>query len=160
VVLGGQGVIITSAAQTVASSDSAPVYNPPPNQAGAPQPIEQPFQPDFPPVAVPQPGFVPQPQQMPPQQQPAVIQTPFGPIANPRAGQPIVGAVAPTPPPVQQNSLFPGGNTQQAAPQQAAPSPFGTPNPFGTPQTSPNPQNGLFGAPTVFGAPGGAQTKP
>src|SRR5437660_6285300 len=86
VVLEGQGVIITSA-QTVASSDSAPVYNPPPNQAGVPQPIEQPFQPDFPPVAVPQPGFVPQPQQMPPQQQPAVIQTPFGPIANPRAGQ-------------------------------------------------------------------------
>ncbi len=161
VVLEGQGVIVTSAAQTTAGNDSAPVYNPSPGQVMAPQPIEQPFQPDFPPVAVPQPqpGFVPQPQQMPGQQQPAVIQTPFGPIANPRAGQPILGG-APTAPPVQQNPLFPGSNGQPAVPQQAAPNPFGTPSPFGTPQTNPNSQNGLFGAPTVFGAPGGAQTKP
>src|SRR5437762_9331524 len=55
VVLGGQGVIVTSAAQTLAASDSAPVYNPPPGQVMAPQPIEQPFTPDFPPVGVPQP---------------------------------------------------------------------------------------------------------
>jgi len=160
VVLQGQGVIVTSAAQAVAGADSAPVYNPPPGQVMAPQPIEQPFQPDFPPMAVPQPGMGPQVPQMPPQQQPAVIQTPFGPIANPRAGQPIVGAAAPVAPPVQQNPLFPGANQQQAAPQQAAPNPFGTPSPFGIPQPSPNSQNGLFGAPTVFGAPGGAQTKP
>ena len=162
VVLGGQGVIVTSAAQTVpgAGGETNPVYSPAPGQVMAPQPIEQPFTPDFPPVAVPQPGFVPQPQQMPPQQQPAIIQTPFGPIANPRAGQPIVGGIAPTAPPVQQNPLFPGSNGQPATPQQAAPNPFGTPSPFGTPQTNPNSQNGLFGAPTVFGAPGGAQTKP
>jgi hypothetical protein len=157
VVLEGQGVIVTSAAQNVASTDSAPSYNPPPGQVMAPQPIEQPFTPDFPPATVPQPGFAPQ--QMPPQQQPPTIQTPFGPIANPRAGQPIVGGAAPAVPPVQQNPLFPGSNPQQAAPQQAAPTPFGTPSPFGQPQTNPNSQNGLFGAPTVFGAPGGAQTK-
>jgi hypothetical protein len=71
----------------------------------------------------------------PQQQQPAVIQTPFGPIANPRANQP----------------LPPNG----AAPVQ--PVPFGSPapaNPFGA-NTNPNGQNQLFGnVPPIFTNPG------
>src|SRR5437870_621785 len=50
VMLKGQGVIVTSAAQTAVAGDAAaPVYNPP-GQVMAPQPIEQPFAPDFAPV--------------------------------------------------------------------------------------------------------------
>jgi len=88
-----------------------------------------------------------------------MIQTPFGPIANPRAGQPVQ-PVAPVPAP-QQNPLFPGAMPQQqpspgiVGAQQAAPSPFGAPSQFGTPQNGPN----MFGAPTVFGAPNGTQPK-
>src|SRR5437870_4660453 len=74
VVIQGQGVIVTAPSQT-ASSEPVPAYN------NSPQQVEQPFVQDFPPI--PAPGF-PQP---PPQQQPATIQTPFGPIANPRAPQ-------------------------------------------------------------------------
>jgi hypothetical protein len=161
VVLEGQGVIVTSA-QTTPGTESAPAYTPP-QQSLAPQPIEQPFVPDFqPPV---QPGFQPgQPVQ--PGQQPAMIQTPFGPIANPRAGQPVP-QVAPAPAPaLQQSPLFPDQRPNQQPSQglpgamPATPTPFGTPSPFGTPQTSPNNANNPFGAPTVFSAPGGIQTRP
>src|SRR5437016_5916761 len=78
VVVEGRGVIVTSASQTTpVGAESAPLYNAPQAQPFAPQPVEQPFTPDFPQIPVPQPG-----------QQPPTIQTPFGPIANPRAGQP------------------------------------------------------------------------
>ncbi len=156
VIVERQGVIVTSASQTTAVTESAPVYNAPQQQPFAPQPIEQPFTQDFPPMAIPQPG---QPQL--PQQQPATIQTPFGPIANPRAGQPVQQVIPPTAP-VQQNPLFPDGRQNQPgtvgiAP---APTPFGTPSPFGAPQNNPNNPNGMFGAPTVFGVPGGTQPRP
>jgi hypothetical protein len=165
VVLEGQGVIVTSAAQTVAGTESAaapaPAYTPPP-QPFAPQPIEQPFVPDFPPPV--QPGMVQPGQPVQPGQQPATIQTPFGPIANPRAGQPAQ-QVAPTPVPnLQQNPLFPDQRPNQQPSQgfpgatPGAPTPFGTPSPFGTPQTNPNNSNNLFGNPTVLGA-GGTPTR-
>jgi hypothetical protein len=162
VVIEGQGVIVTAASQAT-GPESVPVYNaqPQPGMPGiqqpfAAQPIEQPFNQDLPPVGVPQPGFPGQPGQP---QQPAMIQTPFGPIANPRAGQPVQ-PVAPVPTP-QQNPLFPGSMPQQqpssgiVGAQQAGPTPFGAPNQFGTPQSSPN----MFGAPTVFGAPNGTQPR-
>src|SRR5439155_23742506 len=91
VVIGGQGVIVTAASQTASVGEPVPPYN------NSPQ-VEQPFVQDFPPI--PQPGL-PQPAQP---QQPATIQTPFGPIANPRAqqGQPNAPVYNP-----QQNTLFP-----------------------------------------------------
>src|SRR5437588_5002203 len=49
VVMEHQGVIVTSASQAVAGTESTPVFNPTPQQPIAPQPIEQPFVPDFPP---------------------------------------------------------------------------------------------------------------
>ncbi len=162
VIVEGQGVIVTAASQTAGTPESVPAYNPAPaynpgNAVGAqpfPQQTEQPFVQDLPAV-------LPQPLPNQPQQQPAMIQTPFGPIANPRATQP--GQQVPQPAP-QPNPLFPGQPTnqqpvtgvqgaQQAAP--VTPSPFGTLSPFGTPQSSPN----LFGSPTVFSAPGGAQPR-
>ena len=158
VIVERQGVIVTSASQTTPAAESAPLYNNAPQQQAPfpPQPIEQPFAPDFPSIAVPQPG---QPQ--PAQQQPATIQTPFGPIANPRAGQPIP-QIVPQPAPAQQNSLFPGQQPNQpgAVGIAPAPTPFGTPSPFGAPQNNPNNPNGLFGAPTVFGVPGATQPRP
>ena len=156
VVVTGQGVIVTSASQTTSATESAPVYNPPQQQQPfAPQPIEQPFTPDFPAVAIPQPG---QPQQ--PQQQPATIQTPFGPIANPRAGQPIP-QIIPSPAPAQQNPLFPDQRLNQPGTVGGtpAPTPFGTPSPFGAPQSNPNNLNNIFGAPTVFSVPGATQPR-
>src|SRR5579862_6480133 len=163
VVIEGQGVIVTAASQMGPAGEAPPVYNTPP-QAGPqqpfqPQPIEQPFNQEFPPAGglPPQPGIPGQPGQ--PQQQPAMIQTPFGPIANPRAGQTVQPA-APVPAP-QQNPLFPGSMQPQPSQgvvgaQQAAPTPFGTPSQFGTPQNSPNNSNNtLFGPPTVFGTPNG-----
>jgi hypothetical protein len=165
VVIEGQRIIVTAASQMAGTPEAAPAYNAPPQpgiqQPFQPQPIEQPFTPDLPPVG----GVPPQPaipgiQGQP--QQPAMIQTPFGPIANPRAGQPIQPA-APIPAPVQ-NNLFPGSfqpptSTGIVGAQQAAPNPFGTPSPFGTPQNSPNNSNTMFGSPTVFGTPNGAQSR-
>ena len=156
VIVERQRVIITSASQTNPATEAAPVYNAPQQQMPfTPQPIEQPFTPDFPPVPIPQPGM-PQPQQ-----QPATIQTPFGPIANPRAGQPVP-QIIPQPAPAQQSPLFPDQrlNQQGTVGVVPAPTPFGTPSPFGAPQNNPNNPNGLFGAPTVFGVPGATQPRP
>src|SRR5437879_11531799 len=52
VVLEGRGVIVTSASQTTPAvgAESAPLYNAPQAQPFAPQPVEQPFTPDFPQV--------------------------------------------------------------------------------------------------------------
>ena len=158
VMIEGQGIIVTAASQTGDAPERVPTYNNPPagQQPFQPQPIEQPFNPPVPAAGAPRSGIpsqAGQPQQ--PGQQPAMIQTPFGPIANPRAGQPVQPA-SPVPAPPQDN-LFPGTAPSQTSSgivgaQQAAPSPFGTPNPFGTPQSSPSNSN-LFGSPTnVFGS--------
>src|SRR5881409_3418790 len=157
VIVERQRVIITSASQTNPATEAAPVYNAPQQQMPfTPQPIEQPFTQDFPPVPMPQPGM-PQPQQ-----QPATIQTPFGPIANPRAGQPVP-QIVPAPAPGQQNPLFPGQPLNQPGivGGTPTPTPFGAPSPFGAPQNNQNNFNNMFGAPpTVFGVPGATQPRP
>jgi hypothetical protein len=161
VVVSGQGIVVTAASQSVASADSVPVYN-------SPVPIEQPFVQDF---------NVPGNQQ----QQPAMIQTPFGPMANPRAAQPPAPN-APLSGPGQQNALFPGMPQQQPQqqPQQMIPGqqmpgfpgaptnpPFGAPSPFGlpgapqAPPTNANPFNPapLFNNPAPIGSPGNQQPR-
>jgi len=154
VVIGGQGVIVTAASQTASVGEPAPAYN------NSPQ-VEQPFVQDFPPI--PPPG-IPQPPQ---QQQPATIQTPFGPIANPRAqqgqqGQPNAPVYNP------QNTLFPqpfqtGQPNQQQQPGAVvpfgSPTPFGAPSPFGTPGAAPNSPNGINTLP-MFGTPSTPQRTP
>jgi hypothetical protein len=143
VVIERQGIIVTALSQTGGPESSpAPAFNSPPSQI-----IEQPsFIEDNPP---PQPFVPPQPPigQQPPvpavntpfnqqqQQQPAMIQTPFGPIPNPRAGQPIPGAA-----PAQQATPF------------GTVSPFNSPNPFGAPQTPAQNNNNVFGntSPPLF----------
>ena len=160
VVIQGQGVIVTAASQMTGTAEAQPAHN---NSGQAavqpfqPQPFEQPFTPDLPPTVLPQQVIPATPGQ--PQQQPAMIQTPFGPIANPRAGQPMPGAPVQAP---QQNNLFPGSlqpptSTGIVGAQQAAPSPFGSPSSFGTPQNTPNNMNPMFGSPTVFGTPNGTR---
>jgi len=129
VVVEGQGIIVTAASQTTPTTqtasggDPAPAFNPPP----AVQQAEQPFVQEFPPSQAP---VIPQPPQAPQQQQPAMVQTPFGPIPNPRAQQ------QPNPPvavPPQQNSLF-------AQPGQ----PFNQPNGQPTPAQEHNPAHRLL----------------
>src|SRR2546426_9466295 len=162
VIVERRGVIVTSASQTTPVTEAAPIYNAPQQQPPfPPQPFEQPFTPDFPPMVMPQPG-----QLQPPQQQPATIQTPFGPIANPRAGQPVP-QIIPQPAPAQQSPLFPDQRLNQPGTVGGTPTPtpFGTPNPFGTPSPFGAPQNNqnnlnMFGAPTVFGVPGATQPRP
>src|SRR5205809_6631855 len=130
VVVEGRVVIVTSASQmTSAGGESAPIYNALQAQP-FPQPVEQPFTPDFPQVPIPQPGQPPVPQQQPP-----TIQTPFGPIANPRAGQPVP-QIVPAPAPGQQNTLFPGQPLNQPGivGETPTPTPFGAPARFGRPQ--------------------------
>ena len=151
VVIGGQGIIITGSSQTLSATDSAAPPNAPPGQ-----PVEQTFVQDDPP-------FIPQPVQMPPQigvqpvpgfapipgaannpfsqqqqQQPQVIQTPFGPIPNPRANQGL-----------QPSGNLPvsGGNSPLAPGQQNQ---FGTPLGFNSPLSNPNStgQNELFSSPS------------
>jgi len=165
ILIEGQGVVVTASSQTMTGTETVPAYN-----SSSPQP-EQPFVQDFqnqnfqnqnpfqPPIA----GQ--------PQQQPATIQTPFGPVANPRAAPPQPNA--PLSAPGQQNSLFPNSGQQNnqnnpaqpvvpAVPGQiGTPTPFGTPNPFGTPaqpqnqNPNQNNPNTLFGNP--FGTPGTQQ---
>jgi hypothetical protein len=163
VVIEGQSIVVTAAAQTLsAGGDATPLYNnnSQPNQAFEQQP--QPFFQESP--------ILPQqiPQQFPPQQQnqPAMVQTPFGPIPNPRAQQPNVGIGNPVQQQPQQNSLFPQTGLPTSQPQPGFPpppgnqpgnlTPFGAPSPFGT--TNPpatNQNNNLFGNPTILtpGAP-------
>jgi len=163
VVVEGRGVTVTSASQTTpVGAESAPIYNAPQAQPFSPQPVEQPFTPDFPQVPVPQPGQPPIPQQQPP-----TIQTPFGPIANPRAGQPVP-QIVPAPAPAQQSPLFPDQRLNQPGTvggpptptPYGTPTPFGTPSPFGAPQNNQNNLNMFGGAPTVFGVPGATQPRP
>jgi hypothetical protein len=168
VVIQGQGIIVTAASQAVTSADTVPAYTAPPPQQQQQQSFDQPFANDFPgqqqlPAAQ---GLqqLPQQQQQQPQQQPPTIQTPFGPIANPRAQQ---APNVPSPAPVQQNPLFPSQPNQPTTqPQQGlapfgttpvSPTPFGTPSPFGTPNSQQNNQNGLFNTSPVFNTPGAQQ---
>jgi hypothetical protein len=135
VVIEGQGIVVTAASQTISAGDSAPVYS-------APPPVDQPFFPDFNNPAGPPPGMPGM------QQQPAMIQTPFGPIANPRAGQPVSPNV-PLSGPGQQNSLFPGTQPSPQPQQQQV-------QPMIPGQNFPGmaPGNPPFGAPSSFGQPG------
>jgi hypothetical protein len=153
ILIEGQGVVVTASSQAPTGTETVPAYN------SSPQP-EQPFVQDF------QNQFQPPP--IAGQPQPATIQTPFGPVANPRAVPPQPNA--PLSAPGQQNGLFPNtgqpNNTAQpvvpTVPGQiGTPTPFGTPNPFGTP-AQPQPQNqnqnnpnSLFGNP--FSTPGTQQ---
>jgi hypothetical protein len=151
VVIERQGIIVTALSQTGGpdSSPAAPAFASPPSQIiEQPSFIEdnnpppQPFVPPQPPVgqqppvpAVNTPFNQPFNQQQ--QQQPAMIQTPFGPIPNPRAGQPVPGAA-----PAQQATPF------------GTVSPFNSPNPFGgqpTPGQNNN-NNNVFGntSPPMF----------
>ncbi|PYS54864.1 MAG: hypothetical protein DMG13_06475 [Acidobacteria bacterium] len=167
VVISGQGIIITGSSQTLSASDPQA-----PPLAPQVQPLEQTFVQEDPPF-MPQPVQPVQPVQlMPPvgvqplggfapplgannpfnpsqqqQQQPAVIQTPFGPIANPRANPAPSSNVAPgqTPFGVSNGSVSPFGNPNAAGQQNDL---FNNPslqnqNPQGT--TNP----GLFSSPTT-----------
>ena len=165
VVVQGQGIIIKAASLSPSAGDPAPppANNPPP----AAQSFDQPFVQEFPPVQAQQP-FQQQPQ--PQIQQQPMVQTPFGPIPNPRAQQPQPNS--PVTVPGQQNTLFPNQPVpnqpiSQPAIGQPVPgfppvqpnnaNPFGTPTPFGTPNAPAvnqnNPNNGLFGTVPVFGTP-------
>jgi hypothetical protein len=154
ILIEGQGVVVTASSQTLTGTETVPAYNSPPQPD---QPFVQDFQQFQPPAIAGQPA-----------QQPPTIQTPFGPVANPRAQQQQPNAPLSVPGQQPQNSLFPGtpqqNNTGQpvvpAVPGQiGTPTPFGTPNPFGTPaqpqniqpQNNPN-TNTLFGNP--FSTPG------
>jgi len=161
VYLQGQGIVVTAASQAGGESNapSNAAYNPPPT----PQ-VDQPFMQEFPPA----PGAVQQPtfQQQQQGQQPAMVQTPFGPIPNPRAQQQQQQPNTPLNTPGQQNSLFPqvgqpngqpNGQPAQGQPQTLQPgnpNPFGTTSPFGTPNAPANQNNSLFGNPQPFGGPG------
>ena len=139
----GQGIIVSAASQTAAAGELPPPSNSPP----AVQSFDQPFVQDFPPGQIPQGQQLQQLQQpQPQQQQQPMVQTPFGPIPNPRAQQPQ--QVTPQPP---QNSLFPQlGQTPGQAPTQIPGQVIGQPVPI---FQSPNAQQGTFGAQSPFGVP-------
>jgi hypothetical protein len=137
VVVRGHGIFVTAMSQG-AGSEPAPAYTSTPQ----PQVMEQPFIQDIQP---PQPPQVFPPVVAPQGQQPAVIQTPFGPIANPRANQPMP----------QPNSMPPQPPGIFGAPP-AFGTPFGT-QPTAVPGAVPNTpgQNPLFGNTTpIFQNPG------
>ena len=144
VVIRGQGIMVTGSSQTLSASDS-----PVPAYAPQSQSVERTFLQDdppfIPPVVQQMPSVAVQPtigaMPFPPaavnpfnqqqQPQPLIIQTPFGPITNPRADQPA-----------QQNptiSVTPNPNVYGTQP-------FGTNSPFGN--SNPTGQNGLFGGST------------
>jgi hypothetical protein len=161
-VLAGESVIVTAPSQNITGNETLPAYSASPTPE---TPFVQEFQQQQIQPVPGQPGVAGQPQQ------PAMIQTPFGNLPNPRAPQqPATPLSAPG-----QNTLFPNSNPNPFA-QQAQPgvpangqptnSPFGTPNAFGAPGTigssspfgTPQPQQGnppsLFGSqPSVFANP-------
>ena len=103
ILVGGTGIVVMGTAQTTASSDQAPAFVPPApeNNANFANDV---FVPPQPPI----------PQQGNPSEQPATIQTPFGPIPNPRANQ---------------------GNPTSPLATPGQQSPFGTQSPFGQPNS-------------------------
>lgn len=140
-VIQGQGIVVVALSQPRRDQPSSPVPAAPSFQPVPETPFVEETQPFVPPQqpmpGIPQPGGV-FPGQMPPgavvnpfnqqQPQPAVVQTPFGPIPNPRANQ--QGAPTPGAIPGQQN---PFGGQQP---------PFGSVAPLGI---QPQNQNPLFG---------------
>jgi len=168
VIIQGKGIVVTAASQSSGPDSMPPAFS---SQPAYQQPVEQPFVQEFPP----NPNMPIQMQQQLQGQQPAMVQTPFGLLPNPRAQQQQPNV--PLNVPGQQNSLFPQPGQTTNQPQVLTP--FGTvpgnngngmPTPFGTP-TTPTPfntnapfgtanppvgnqNNGLFGQPTVIGAPG------
>jgi hypothetical protein len=163
IVIEGQSIVVTAAAQTIAAGDSLPAYTPP---AQTDQPFMFPATQDFT-----QPGLQPG---IP--QQPAMIQTPFGPMANPRADQPMApNAPLSIPGQQPQNSLFPDQPPPQQPnqPAQVMPGfpgavpgnpPFGAPSPFGSPvpgqQVMPNSGNPFTPTPIFTNpAPGNQRTQ-
>jgi hypothetical protein len=155
VMIQGQGIIVTAASQAVTGADSPLPFN---AAAQGQQFVDQPFVQEFPPGA----QF---PTGLPQQTQPAMVQTPFGPIPNPRAQQAIQQQQQNNTPlsmPVPQNSLFPQAAQPMNQPQNnppgipliqpGNPTPFGTASPFGTvnqPASNPN----VFGTSPVFSPP-------
>jgi len=154
VVIQGKSIIVTGTSQatpggTVATNDSFNSFNSQPVQN-----IEQPTFQDF---TNNNQQFPPNNQQFPQPQiqaQPAMVQTPFGPIPNPRAQQPNAPGANAQP----QNSLFPQPGQQLGQPALGSPTnapgavppgglpTFGTPSTFGAPQApGANPNNSLFG---------------
>lgn len=149
-VIQGQGIIVTGASQNLTGNETVATY---PTTPGQPEtPLQQSQQN---PANVPQPGIPGQPNVpgQPGQVQPATIQSPFGPIANPRAGQPIqpvqpTQTTAPT-------SLFQDSQPQNTPtqPTTTPQNPFGNPTGFGTPQQPQQPQsntNNPFNSSNLF----------
>lgn len=182
VVISGQGIIVTAVSQSITTSGPPTAIS----SVGQPQP-QQPYieesQPFFPPAGQPMPQPVmpnpagqPNPQLVPganvfannpfnaqqQQQQPAVIQTPFGPIPNPRANQPVQPNGMPLTTPGQQmygaTNPFAPTNTfggQNSASQTDV---FGNTSP---PMFNPNPSPmGTPGAPAQPGMSLPGQTNP
>jgi hypothetical protein len=150
VLIHGQGVVVTALSQARREQPGSPFPPAPPFQPMPETPFEPEELPPFPPQAPMPGGQMPGvqpggmvPGQMPPGMppngpfnqpqggQPAIIQTPFGPIPNPRANQPQAPAV-------------PGAVTPGQTPF-GAQSPFGTPMPLAVPGAVPNQNNSLFG---------------
>src|SRR5579862_4419977 len=131
VVIAGQGVIVTGASQNLTGAETVAAYPATPGAEGI-APIQD----------------LPQNQpNIPGQQvQPATIPSPFGPIANPRAGQPVQPVQQNQP--TVQNSLFPGSQPQNTPAQ-----PNTQQNPFGNSNLS-------FGNSNAFGAPAQPQPQP
>jgi hypothetical protein len=121
VLVQGEGIIITGTAQVITSSDQGSSFVPPPpeifgNAVNFNSPNNDVFVPPLP--TVPQPGQV-----VPVNgQEPAMIQTPFGPIPNPRANQGVQSQANPANPSATPNPQQPFGSQG---------TPFGQSNPFG-----------------------------
>ena len=143
VVIRGQGIMVTGSSQTLSASDSpVPAYAPPSQPVGTFLQDDPPF---IPPVVQQMPSVAVQPTigaiSFPPaavnpfnqqqQPQPLIIQTPFGPVTNPRADQPA-----------QQNPTI----IVTPNPSVYGTQPFGTNSSFGN--SNPTGQNGLFGGST------------
>jgi len=152
IVVKGQGIMVTSASQRAETGGTTSALNPSPVQS---TPIDE--QPFFPPGAAPAgmggvqppfPGVVGGNVNQQPAiggAQPAVIQTPFGPMPNPRANQPqqsntpmaVPGSNLPFGLSNSTNSSNPfgDGSIPTFNPNQTTPIP--TTNPFGTPAGTP-----------------------
>ena len=151
VVVAGKSIIVTGTSQTLTAKNAvAPATAPPvkesmneENPGFLQQPQQQPFQQQF---QQPVPGVANGAQNQPP-----MIQTPFGAIPNPRANQQQgVGSPGVTPgqtaPPNPFNSSLPGFSSPNQLPTMQSNPMFGTPA-----NTQPQPTNSPFGtAPSAY----------
>jgi len=139
VLVQGQGIFVTGTSQNVVAGNSAAPNSPPPQETFV---EDNPFapQPPFGGAPQPVPGFAPQVNpnnpnvNQNPNQQPATIQTLFGPIPNPRANQPIQQPGMPMVTPGQPANN--GINTPGSIPGLPASAPFGA-NPVFQQQNTP-----------------------